>query len=235
MTQTSTPGRHRKLEGWPLVFSVLVTISILVGGAAEFIPMVLIKENVPTIATVTPFTALELTGRDLYIREGCVGCHSQMVRPFRHELERYGAYGRAGETIYERPFLWGSKRTGPDLSRVGGKYPDLWHVRHFEDPRSTSPRSLMPPYDWLLRAEMDLSNIGTKLSRLKALGTPYTDEQISNAARAARQQAAEIAASIEQGGGPSGLADKEVVALISFLQRLGKDIKAAGITAEVSQ
>ena len=140
-----TDGRHRQLEGWPLLFTVIVVASILVGGLAEFIPLVLVKSNVPTISTVTPFSPLELTGRDLYIREGCNNCHSQMVRPFRDELERYGEYSKPGETIYERPFLWGSKRTGPDLARVGGKYPDLWHVRHLQDPRSTTPASIMPP------------------------------------------------------------------------------------------
>ncbi|MFT5142052.1 MAG: cbb3-type cytochrome c oxidase subunit II [Rhodothermales bacterium] len=226
--QGTTQGRHRTLEGWPLVFTILVTISILIGGAAEFIPMVLIEGNVPTISTVTPFSPLELTGRDIYIREGCVGCHSQMVRPFRHELERYGPYGRAGETIYERPFLWGSKRTGPDLSRVGGKYPDSWHARHFEDPRSTSPRSLMPPYDWLLSRTLNLDNIQTKLSRLAMLGTPYSEADIAGALASARAQASKIAARIAADGGSTTLEDKEVIAVIAFLQRLGKDIREAG-------
>ena len=230
MSKKIQHGVHRKLEGWPLVFTVLVTISILIGGAAEFIPMVLVDDNVPEISTVEPFTPLELAGRDIYIREGCVGCHSQMVRPFRHELERYGPYGRAGETIYERPFLWGSKRTGPDLARVGGKYPDLWHVRHFENPRSTSPNSIMPPYDWLLRKEADYSDLGTKLARLRAIGTPYTDAEIEGAEASAREQAAAMAADIEANGGPAGLADKEVIAITAFLQRLGQDIREAGIT-----
>ena len=222
---------HRRLEGWPLVFTVLVTISILIGGAAEFIPMVLIKSNVPEISTVKPFTPLELAGRDIYIREGCVGCHSQMVRPFRHELERYGTYGRPGETIYERPFLWGSKRTGPDLSRVGGKYPDLWHVRHFEDPRSTTPNSLMPPYDWLLTRDAELDDLPTKLRQLKRLGTPYTDAEIEQAVADARSQAAGIEASIVSAGGPAGLAEKEVVAVIAYLQRLGRDIQESALSA----
>ncbi|MBO6576383.1 MAG: cytochrome-c oxidase, cbb3-type subunit II [Rhodothermales bacterium] len=225
---------HRKLEGWPLVFTILVTISILVGGAAEFIPMVLIEDNVPEISTVEPFTPLELAGRDIYIREGCVGCHSQMVRPFRQELERYGPYGRPGETIYERPFLWGSKRTGPDLSRVGGKYPDLWHVRHFEDPRSTSPNSIMPKYDWLLRKDARLDDLPTKLARLRVLGTPYSDSQVDGATELARQQAFDIARRIEWAGGPPQLGDKEVVALIAYLQRLGQDIRAAGIGTQAA-
>ena len=218
-------GFHRKLEGWPLVFTILVTISILIGGTVEFIPLVLVKSNVPRIATVKPFTPLEVAGRDLYIREGCNNCHSQMVRPFRHELERYGEYGKPGETVYEHPFLWGSKRTGPDLSRVGGKYPNLWHVRHMEDPRSTSPRSIMPPYPWLLKKE--LNNLPTELRRLRAVGVPYTDEEIERAVADAQAQARAIAADVEANQGPSGLENKEIVALVAYLQRLGMDIKAA--------
>lgn len=222
-----TQGRHRRLEGWPLVFSVLVTISILVGGLVEFLPLVLLDDQVPRISSVTPFTPLELAGRDLYIREGCNNCHSQMVRPFRHELERYGEYSKPGETIYERPFLWGSKRTGPDLARVGGKYPHLWHVRHMENPRATSPRSLMPPYDWLLTDALDLSDLQTKLRRLHTLGVPYSETEIENAVALAQAQAAEIARAVVDQGGPQGLEDKEIAALVAFLQRLGTDVKAA--------
>ncbi len=220
-------GFHRKLEGWPLVFTILVTISILVGGVVEFVPLVLVKSNVPRIATVKPFTPLEVAGRDLYIREGCNNCHSQMVRPFRHELERYGEYGKPGETVYEHPFLWGSKRTGPDLSRVGGKYPNLWHVRHMQDPRSTSPRSIMPPYAWLLEKELDFDILPTKLRRLRAVGVPYTDEEIERAVADAQAQARAIAADVEANKGPSGLENKEIVALVAFLQRLGMDLKAS--------
>ena len=218
---------HRKLEGWPLVFTILVTIAILVGGVVEFIPLVLVRSNVPPISTVTPYTPLEVAGRDIYIREGCVNCHSQMVRPFRDELERYGDYGKPGEAVYDRPFLWGSKRTGPDLQRVGGKYPDLWHVRHMEDPRSTSPRSIMPPYDWLLRRELDFDAVSSKLRALRTAGTPYSDGEIENAAELARTQARSIADGVVESGGPSGLADKEIVALVAFLQRLGTDLKAS--------
>ncbi len=221
---------HRKLEGWPLVFSILVTLSILVGGAVEFVPLVLVKSNIPRISTVAPYTPLEVIGRDIYIREGCVNCHSQMVRPFRHELERYGDYGKPGEGIYDRPFLWGSKRTGPDLQRVGGKYPDLWHVRHMEDPRSTSPKSLMPPYAWLLDNEMDLGSLESKLRALKAVGTPYSDDEIENATSTAMQQAEGIAAGVSASGGPPALAEKEIVALVAYLQRLGADLKASTST-----
>ena len=144
--------------GWkakPLTFTVLALVAVLIGGLVEIIPMCLIKENVPTIACVKPYTPLEVLGRDIYIREGCVGCHSQMIRPFRSETERYGEYSKAGEFVYDHPFLWGSKRTGPDLHRVGGKYPDAWHYNHMDDPRSTSPGSIMPRYPWLLTQKLD--------------------------------------------------------------------------------
>jgi len=220
-----TDGRHRTLEGWPLVFTILTTISILVGGTVEFLPLVLVDSNVPAISTVTPYTPLELAGRDIYIAEGCVGCHSQQVRPFRDEMERYGEYSKPGEGIYDRPFLWGSKRTGPDLSRVGGKYPDLWHVRHMEDPRSTSPNSIMPPYDWLLRKTLDFEGIPAKLKALQALGTPYSDDDVSNAAASARAQAEQIARNVAANGGPSDLQDKKIAAVVAYLQRLGSDLK----------
>lgn len=215
------------MEGWPLLFTILTTISILIGGIVEFLPLVLVKGNVPTIETVKPWSPLELTGRDLYIREGCNNCHSQQVRPFRHELERYGEYSKPGETIYERPFLWGSKRTGPDLARVGGKYPHLWHVRHMEDPRSTSPRSIMPPYAWLLRKELDLSHLPSKIGVLRGLGVPYTENELANAVSMAQNQAREIANEVAAQGGPEGLENKEIVALVAYLQRLGADLKAA--------
>lgn len=218
-------GRHRTLEGWPLVFTVLTTIAILVGGAAEFIPLFLIESNVPTIESVTPYTPLELEGRDIYIREGCVGCHSQQVRPFRHELERYGEYNKPGEHVYDHPFLWGSKRTGPDLARVGGKYPDLWHVRHLDDPRSTSPNSIMPPYPWMLDKQVDFDGIEGKMRTLRSLGVPYSDADIAGAADDARAQAASMAAGIADVGGPENLADKEVIAITAYLQRLGSDIR----------
>ncbi|GAB5518473.1 MAG: hypothetical protein RhofKO_07240 [Rhodothermales bacterium] len=217
---------HRRLEGWPLVFTVLTTAAILVGTAVEFLPMFLVKSNIPEISTVKPFTPLELAGRDLYIKEGCNNCHSQMVRPFRQELERYGEYSKPGETVYEHPHLWGSKRTGPDLARVGGKYPHLWHVRHMEDPRSTSPRSIMPPYPWLLEQESDLESLPKKMSALRAVGVPYTDAEIENAVTDAEAQALVIAQEVASQGGPAELQNKEITALVAFLQRLGMDIKA---------
>lgn len=148
---------HRVLEKKPIVFTVLATIAILIGGIFELIPTFLIKSNVPTISAVKPYTPLELHGRDIYIKEGCVSCHSQMVRPFRSETERYGEYSKAGEFVYDHPFLWGSKRTGPDLQRLGQKYPDSWHYRHMMDPGSMSPGSIMPSYPWLLEQTYDKS------------------------------------------------------------------------------
>lgn len=224
-------AKHRLLEGWPLVFTVLVTISVAIGGAVEFIPLALVDDNVPRIEAVKPFTPLEVHGRDIYIREGCVGCHSQMVRPFRAEIERYGEYTKPGETVYEHPFLWGSKRTGPDLQRVGGKYPNLWHVRHMENPRSTSPTSLMPPYPWLLTKDLRIDNLSRRLRALQRLGVPYTDEEIQNAVALAQAQALEIATEVASQGGPAGLENREIVALVAYLQRLGRDIRQTPATA----
>ena len=220
-------GWHRMLEGWPLVFTVLTTIAVAIGGAAEIIPLMLVDSNVPTIETVKPYTPLELEGRDIYIKEGCVSCHSQMVRPMRDEIERYGDYSKPGEGIYDRPFLWGSKRTGPDLARVGGKYPHLWHVRHMKDPRLTSPKSVMPPYPWLLEKELDLDGLDDKLEGLAMLGTPYSIETIDGAESIAREQAKQIAKEIQDQGGPAGLEDKEITALVAYLQRLGHDLAEA--------
>jgi len=177
----------------------LITYTItapLVGGLIEIVPMFLVKENVPTIASVKPYTPLEVLGRDLYIREGCVGCHSQMVRPFRSETERYGEYSKVGEYIYDHPFLWGSKRTGPDLHRVGGKYPDAWHYNHMEDPRSTSPGSIMPAYPWLLAQELDTSVIQPRMKALRRTGIPYTDEEITNAQQRIEVQSQTVVANL---------------------------------------
>ena len=148
---------------------------MLIGGLVEIVPMYLIKQNVPTIASVKPYTPLEVLGRDIYIREGCVGCHSQMVRPFRSETERYGEYSKAGEFVYDHPFLWGSKRTGPDLHRVGGKYPDAWHYNHMDDPRSTSPGSIMPRYPWLLTQKLDTTSLPARIKALRKVGVPYPE------------------------------------------------------------
>jgi cytochrome c oxidase cbb3-type subunit I/II len=181
---------------------------------------------VPSIASVKPYTPLELAGRDIYIREGCFNCHSQMIRPFRHETERYGEYSKPGESVYEHPFLWGSRRIGPDLAREGGKYPDLWHVRHMEDPRSITAKSIMPSYAHLLRRPLDFAVIEKRVDAMAMLGVPYGDAVKPGVApEMARQQARQVAASIASQGGPKGLEDREIVAMVAYLQRLGQDIK----------
>ena len=218
-------GWHRMLEGRTITFTVLVVLSLAVGSLVETIPMFFNKENVKEIASVHPYTPLEIVGRDIYIREGCYNCHSQMVRPFRYETERYGEYSKAGEFIYDHPFQWGSKRTGPDLHRVGGKYPSLWHVRHMARPDSTTPGSIMPRYPHLLTDAYDTSLIGAKMRALRSVGVPYTDGEIEVAVASMQTQARAIAAEVEAQKGPTGLADKEIMALTAYLQRLGTDIK----------
>ena len=217
---------HRGWEGAPLVFTVMVVLAVVVASLAEIIPTFLVRSNVPTIASVKPYTPLELAGRDLYIREGCFNCHSQMVRPLRHETERWGEYSKPGEFVYDHPFLWGSRRIGPDLAREGGKKTDLWHVRHFQDPRSVVQNSIMPTYGHLLARSTDFEGIQSRVDAMAMLGVPYGDA-LNNAPAMAREQAQAIGAAIEAAGGPVGLADREVVAIIAYLQRLGKDIQQA--------
>ena len=215
---------HRWLERRPFQLAVGATIAILIGGVIEMVPMFLVKSNVPTIASVKPYTALELQGRDLYIKEGCSNCHTQMVRPFRSETERYGEYSKAGEFVYDRPFLWGSKRTGPDLHRVGGKYPHSWHYNHMLDPTSMSPGSIMPPYPWLLDNETDYSTLPAKIRVLQQLGTPYPAGYDQQAVADAQRQSRSIAAELKKEE-IEVKSDREIVALIAYLQRLGTDIK----------
>ncbi len=217
---------HRKLEGAPLRFTLFTTAAVAAGGIFELIPSMAIKSNVPTIASVRPYTPLELEGRDVYISEGCVSCHSQMVRPFREETLRYGDYAKAGEFVYDHPFLWGSRRIGPDLLRVGGKYPDLWHYNHLVDPRSTSPRSLMPSYAHLAEQPLDLSKTNAKASVHAMFGAPYTEGEIGAASLMAQMQADSIADGLVAQGAPD-IRDKKMVALIAYLQRLGVDGKGA--------
>ena len=224
---------HRRWEGAPIFFTVMVVVAVVVASLAEIIPTFLIKSNVPTIASVKPYTPLELAGRDIYIKEGCFNCHSQMIRPLRHETERWGEYSKPGEFVYDHPFLWGSRRIGPDLARLGGKYPDLWHVRHMEDPRSVVQRSIMPPYAHLQKKAIDFEQIQSRVDAMVMLGVPY-GEAVSNAPAMAREQAQTIAAGIESQGGPAGLADREIVALVAYLQRLGRDAKNAPVTANAA-
>lgn len=215
--------RHKWLESRPGRFAIIATVMILIGGLIQMIPTFLIKSNIPTIPSVKPYTPLELQGRDIYIREGCNTCHSQMIRPFRSETERYGEYSKAGEFVYDHPFLWGSKRTGPDLQREGKKYPNLWHYYHMENPANMSPGSIMPSYPSLLTNTLDLSSTPDKIIAMRKLGVPYPVgfENISN--DELLKQANEIAADIEKNGVKTG-SDKEIIALIAYLQRLGTDI-----------
>ncbi|MEM6699435.1 MAG: cytochrome-c oxidase, cbb3-type subunit II, partial [Bacteroidota bacterium] len=217
---------HRWIERRPIQLLVGSTIVVLIGGMVEIFPMLMVDENVPKIASVQPYTPLELQGRDLYIKEGCMGCHSQMIRPFRSETERYGEYSKSGEFIYDRPFLWGSKRTGPDLHRLGGKYPDSWHYNHMIDPESMSPGSIMPPYPWMIENDLDTTYTAAKIKVLQQLGTPYPDGYAEIANQDLRAQALTVAESLRADGiEQEGLENKEIVALIAYLQRLGTDIK----------
>jgi cytochrome c oxidase cbb3-type subunit I/II len=219
-------GWHRRWERLPFLFTVMTTLAVVVASLFEILPTFLIKSNVPTIATVQPYTPLELAGRDIYIREGCFNCHSQMIRPFRHETERYGDYSKAGEFVYDHPFLWGSRRIGPDLARQGGKYPDLWHVRHMNNPQEIVQQSIMPAYPHLLTRALDFASIQRRVDAMAMLGVPYGDAvKDGKAPDIAREQAAAIAAGVVAAGGPDGLADKEIMAVVAYLQRLGTDLR----------
>ncbi|WP_242920189.1 cytochrome-c oxidase, cbb3-type subunit I [Pontibacter liquoris] len=215
---------HSWIEKRPTQMAIWATVAILIGGLVEFIPTFVIKSNVPTIASVKPYTSLELQGRDVYIKEGCVSCHTQMVRPFRSETERYGEYSKAGEFVYDHPFLWGSKRTGPDLHRIGSKYPDSWHYHHMLDPSSMSPGSIMPPYPWLFEKDIDLSTTEPKLKVMQKLGVPYDDAYVARANEELLKQARQITAELNKEG-LEVKPEREIVALIAYLQRLGTDIK----------
>lgn len=221
---------HRRLESRPVQLTALTLIVILIGGIVEYVPTALIDSNVPTIASVKPYTPLEVEGRDIYIAEGCNNCHSQMIRPFRSETERYGEYSKAGEFVYDHPFLWGSKRTGPDLHRVGGKYPDSWHLRHMNEPTSTSPGSIMPAYPWLLKQEMDIESIEQRISTLRDVGVPYAPGYEDEALADLKAQAEKITPRLRKSGfeevdGIKIESDKKIIAIIAYLQRLGIDIK----------
>lgn len=240
--RTAGEGWHTWLERRPIKLTILATIAILIGGIIQIVPTIMVKSNIPTIDSVKPYTALELEGRDIYIREGCVGCHSQMIRPFRDEVERYGEYSKAGEYVYDHPFLWGSKRTGPDLHRLGGKYSDNWHFNHMYDPQSTSSGSIMPRYPWLIKDELDKSKTEAKMRAMVKLGVPYTDEDIANAQASMTEQGTKIEQNLysdpdfvtayegdkkfneENGYAFVEMKNREIVALIAYLQRLGIDI-----------
>ena len=236
-------GYHNWLERRPVQLTILATVAILIGGIVQIVPTILIKSNIPTISSVQPYTPLELEGRDIYIREGCVGCHSQMIRPFRSEVERYGEYSKAGEYVYDHPFLWGSKRTGPDLMRVGGKYSDSWHLNHFYDPQSISSGSLMPSYKWIILNELDKSETENKMEVMVNLGVPYTPEDIARAQEWMMEQGIAIEENLysdpdfaknydaNKANAKANnvefveMRNREIVALIAYIQRLGTDIK----------
>ena len=215
---------HRVLERRPVQMMVVSLIVILIGGAVEMIPTFMIKSNIPTIASVKPYTPLELQGRDIYLREGCHTCHSQMIRPFRDEVARYGEYSKAGEFVYDHPFQWGSKRTGPDLARIGGKYPDSWHYNHFLEPTSMSPGSMMPAYPWLFDDALDASGTPAKIRAMQTLGVPYPAGYDARATADLNKQAQGIADNLKTAGIKIA-GDKEIIALIAYMQRMGTDIK----------
>ncbi len=219
---------HTIIERKPLRFLLFALIAVSIGGAVELIPTFMISENVPTIAAVKPYTPLELLGRDIYVREGCYNCHSQMVRPFRDEEARYGEYSKAGEFVYDHPFQWGSKRSGPDLHRVGGKYPNSWHYNHMRYPQDMTPNSLMPPYPWLLEHDLDISMTEVKIKAMRKLGVPYPEGYENIAVADLHKQADEIAANLRSEKIKADR-NKEIIAVIAYLQRLGTDIKKTGL------
>lgn len=215
---------HRWIERRPVQMTIWALVVVIIGGAVEFIPVFMVKSNVPTISSVKPYTPLELEGRDIYVREGCYTCHSQQVRPFRDEVARYGEYSKAGESVYDHPFQWGSKRTGPDLAREGGKYPDSWHFNHMYEPTSMSNGSVMPPYPWLFNHDIDARLMPAKIRAMQKLGVPYPAGYDQLAVGDMEQQAKTIQASLA-GDKIDVKASREIIAIIAYLQRLGKDIK----------
>jgi len=217
---------HSAIERRPIRMLVVSLIVVVIGGAIELVPTFLIDENIPTISTVKPYTPLELQGRDIYIREGCYNCHSQMIRPFRDEVARYGDYSKSGEFIYDHPFQWGSKRTGPDLAREGGKYSNSWHFRHMNAPEEISQGSIMTPYPWLLDDDLDTSSTPVKIRAMQTLGVPYAKGFDEKANADLRAQAEEITADLKANKIKAN-SHKEIIAMIAYLQRLGTDLKKA--------
>lgn len=238
---------HRAIEKRPIRFMIFSLIVVAIGGIVEIIPTMIVKSNVPTISQVKPYTALELEGRDIYVREGCYNCHSQMIRPLRFETARYGEYSKSGEFVYDHPFQWGSKRTGPDLAREGGLRSNYWHYEHFLRPKDVSSGSVMPAYTWFSENELDVSLTTKKLEAMVTLGVPYTEEDIKNGPENLKKQALEIAQDIVDNypeelkkgmdvkARVNELKTKEVVAVIAYLQRLGTDIKAKPQVAETDE
>jgi cytochrome c oxidase cbb3-type subunit I/II len=237
-TKSSNEYWHRSIERRPIRFMILAILVVAIGGLVEIIPTMIVKSNVPTIASVKPYTPLELEGRDIYISEGCYNCHSQMIRPLRYETARYGEYSKSGEFVYDHPFQWGSKRTGPDLAREGGLRSNYWHYQHFIRPKDVSPGSIMPAYTWLKENDLDNSLIAKKIAAMRTLGVPYAKGYEQKALSDLRAQAHTIAADVvnnlpkevQKGINTEQeikkLERKEIIALIAYMQRLGVDIKA---------
>ena len=217
-------AHRRLLEGKSATMAVATAIAISIGGLVEIIPMFTASANTTLPEWVEPYTPLEVAGRDIYIREGCYLCHSQWVRPMRAEVLRYGPWSRSEEYVYDRPFLLGSRRMGPDLHRIGGKYPDAWHFEHMRNPRSTSPGSVMPPYPWLIDATIDPDDVGASVRALQRLGTPYPDALVADVQASLQTQGRQIVDNLQTAGIQSEW-NTEIVALIAYLQRLGSDAR----------
>ncbi len=232
MSANSNEHAHRRfLEPNAGLFAGLTTLAISIGGLVEIVPLFFVETgDAEAAAQVAPYTPLEVAGRDIYIREGCYTCHSQMVRPFRDETLRYGPWSRSEEYTWDRPFLFGSRRMGPDLHRVGGKYPDAWHYEHMQNPRSTTPGSVMPPYPWLVKWKIDPEDVQASVQTLDFLGTPYDAEALNSTAAVMQQQGEDIVDSLGESGINDVTWDTEIVALIAYLQRLGTDRK--GVLAD---
>ncbi len=224
--------KHALFEKNVLLLAIGIVVTIAIGGLVEIVPLHTIKSTIEPVSGVRPYSPLELAGRNIYLREGCYNCHSQMIRPFRDEVERYGHYSIAAESMYDHPFQWGSKRTGPDLARVGGKYSNEWHVAHFKDPRAVVPESVMPPYGFLAERPLRIRDAAAHLRALRAVGVPYTDAMIANAAADLAAQADPEAdtrallarypkaATGDFDGDPARLT--ELDALIAYMQILGR-------------
>ncbi len=206
MSDNTRPTGHAKIETNNFLMIVLILITIAIGGLVEIVPLYFQRSTTQAAPGLKPYTALQLAGRDIYVREGCYNCHSQMIRPFRSETLRYGPYSQAGEFVYDRPFQWGSKRTGPDLHRVGGKYSDEWQRVHLNNPRDLVPESNMPAYPWLARTAVDPADMAPKLTALRRLGVPYSDAEVAGAADTVKGQS-------------------ELDALVAYLQVLGTTVK----------
>jgi len=224
---------HAIFEKNSLILLIATLIVVSIGGIIEIAPLFMLQSTIEKVEGMRPYSPLELAGRDIYVREGCYNCHSQMIRSLRDEIERYGHYSLAAESMYDHPFQWGSKRTGPDLARVGAKYNNLWHLRHLDDPRVTSPGSIMPSYAFLLDSKLDLSLTQQKLKVMVKLGVPYSEAQVNAGVTLAKAQAKSIADDLAKEG-VTGMEDKEVVALIAYLQRLGTDIRGLTKSVEIA-